>query len=94
VADPKESKHTSVDVRVELKPGVLDAEAEGVQKALGLLGISGVSHVSLARVYHLEFADADPKEARRRAELAVERLLANPVIHRVDIHPGGARGAA
>lgn len=86
----KAEKLARVEVRVELKPGVLDAEADAVKKALGLLGLKGVEHVAVARVYTLDFSHADAKEARRRAEVAVERLLANPVIHRVDIHAGGA----
>ncbi|MDE1881263.1 MAG: phosphoribosylformylglycinamidine synthase subunit PurS [Euryarchaeota archaeon] len=72
----------------------MDAEAEAVKKALGLLGLKGVVRVGVARLYTLEFSHADAQEARRRAEMAVERLLANPVIHRVDIHgvsEGGRR---
>jgi phosphoribosylformylglycinamidine synthase PurS subunit len=76
-----------LEVRVELKAGVLDAEAVSVEKSLGLLGIVGVRHVTMARVYDLEFADMTATEAHRRAEEAVDRLLANPVIHRVTIRP-------
>jgi phosphoribosylformylglycinamidine synthase PurS subunit len=72
---------------VELKPGVLDAEAESIEKSLGLLGIDGVRHVTTARIYDLEFHDVTPTEAHRRAQEAVDRLLANPVIHRVSIRP-------
>jgi phosphoribosylformylglycinamidine synthase PurS subunit len=75
-------------VRVELKPGVLDAEAESVEKSLALLGIAGVRHVRTARVYTLEFDGVSPQEARRRADQAVDRLLANPVIHRVRVDSG------
>ncbi len=75
-----------VEVRVELKPGILDAEAESIQKSLGLLGIRNVARVSTARIYELEFSGASTAEARDLAEQAVERLLANPVIHRVTIH--------
>jgi phosphoribosylformylglycinamidine synthase PurS subunit len=74
-----------VEVRVELKPGILDAEAENVRRALGLLGVDGVRGVEIARVYTLEFAGVRPDEARARAERAVDRLLANPAIHRVAI---------
>ena len=81
------SRSVRLEVRVELKPGVLDAEGESVEKSLGLLGISGVRRVSTAHVYDLEFQDVAPAEARRRAEEAVDRLLANPVIHRVTILP-------
>ena len=80
-------RSTKVEVRVELKPGVVDAEAESIQKALGLLGISAIEHVATARIYDLEFAAADRSEAERLAGEAVERLLANPVIHRVTIRP-------
>jgi phosphoribosylformylglycinamidine synthase PurS subunit len=75
------------EVRVELKPGVEDAEAESVEKSLGLLGIEPAPHVTTARVYDLEFRGVDAAEGRRLSDRAVERLLANPVIHRVTISP-------
>ena len=74
------SRSLRLEVRVELKPGVLDAEGESVEKSLGLLGIAGVRKVSTARLYDLEFVDVTPAEAHRRAQEAVDRLLANPVI--------------
>ena len=80
-------KLVRVEVRVELKPGVLDAEAESIQKSLGLLGIPSVRRVTTARIYDLEFTDVTAVEARRLADQAVERLLANPVIHRVTVRP-------
>jgi phosphoribosylformylglycinamidine synthase PurS subunit len=76
-----------IEVRVELKPGVLDAEAESIEKSLGLLGIPSVRHVTTARIYDLEFTNVSGAEARRLADRAVERLLANPVIHRVSVRP-------
>ncbi len=76
-----------VEVRVELKPGVLDAEALSIEKSLGLLGLPSVRHVTTARIYDLEFSGVSAGEARRLAETAVDRLLANPVIHRVTIRP-------
>ncbi len=79
--------HVRVEVRVELKPGILDAEAESVKKSLGLLGIPHVERVATARVFVLEFSEVDAETARGLAEQAVDRLLANPVIHRVSIAP-------
>lgn len=76
-----------VEVRVELKDGVLDAEALSIEKSLGLLGIPSVHRVTTARIYDLEFSNVTPDEAERLAGTAVERLLANPVIHRVTVHP-------
>jgi phosphoribosylformylglycinamidine synthase PurS subunit len=83
---------TRFEVRVELKPGVEDAEAESIERALGLLGIPHVGHVTTARIYGLEFTDVPPLEARRLAQEAVDRLLANPVVHRVAIRPADSEG--
>ena len=74
-----------VQVRVELKPEVQDAEAESVLRSLALLGIGALKGVHIARVYDLEFEGVDRAEAERRAHDAVDRLLANPVIHRVTV---------
>ena len=81
------SRSLRLEVRVELKPGVFDAEGDSVEKSLSLLGISGVRRVTTARIYDLEFADVTPAEAHRKAQETVDRLLANPVIHRVTIRP-------
>ncbi len=78
-----------VEVRVELKPEVADAEAESVARSLGQLGIGAIRAVRLARIVELEFVGVSPEEAEARARTAVERLLANPVIHRVAIRPLG-----
>jgi len=77
-----------VEIRVELKPGVMDAEAASIEKSLTLLGIGGVRRVSTARIYDLEFSGVSELEAKKRAQEAVDRLLANPVIHRVTIGHG------
>jgi len=74
-----------VEVRVELKPGVLDAEADSVQKSLTLLGIAPIVGVRTAKVFTLEFGEVDRDRARELAREAVDRLLANPVIHRVSV---------
>jgi phosphoribosylformylglycinamidine synthase PurS subunit len=77
--------HREVEVRVEYKPGVLDPEAASVERALRLLGVKGVVSVRCARTYVLRVRGSDGARARARAEEAVEKLLANPVIHRVEI---------
>ena len=74
-----------VDVRVQLKTGVFDAEAESIATSLGLLGVDGLASVGTARVYTLTFRGLDPAEAERRARRAVDQLLANPVIHTVEL---------
>lgn len=74
-----------VEVRVQLKAGVFDAEADSVARSLGLLGVEDLEAVTTARLYRLTFRGVSPSEAARRAQLAVDRLLANPVIHRVEV---------
>ena len=74
-----------MEIRVELKPGVMDAEAASIERSLGLLGILSVARVSTARIYDLEFQVTTAPEAARLAKEAVDRLLANPVIHRVTV---------
>jgi len=86
-----DSSTVRVEVRVELKPGVLDAEALSIEKSLGLLGIPSVHRVTTAHVYDLEFTHVSPETARRLAEEAVDRLLANPVIHRVTVRQVSAQ---
>jgi phosphoribosylformylglycinamidine synthase PurS subunit len=83
----RSARRIRVEVRVELKPGVLDAEAESVQKSLALLGILSLRRVTTAHVYDLEFEGLSESEAHAQAQEAVDRLLANPVIHRVTVHP-------
>ncbi len=83
-----------IEVRVELKPGVADAEAETVERSLGLLGIEGLARVATARIYGLEFSGIGEAEARRQAQTAVDRLLANPIVHRVTLSVVGAPPAA
>ncbi|MCI4363607.1 MAG: phosphoribosylformylglycinamidine synthase subunit PurS [Thermoplasmata archaeon] len=75
----------TVEVRVELRPGILDPEAESVEKSLRLLGVDGLTRVGTARVYRLSFDKLSREEARERAARAVDRLLANPVVHRVSV---------
>ncbi len=75
----------SLEVRVRLKPGVVDAEAGEVLKALRLLKVRGLVGVGISKGYTLRYSGLTPQEARRQAERAVEQLLANPVIHQVTI---------
>lgn len=69
----------AVEVRIELKPGVLDAEGETVQKTLKLLGFPA-KKVRSVKVYKI-VVDAESREdAVKEMDGACRRLLANPVI--------------
>jgi phosphoribosylformylglycinamidine synthase PurS subunit len=83
---PSSSTRTvRMEVRIELKAGVLDPEAESVEKSLTLLGLATVPLVETARIYDLEFQGVSIPEAKRLTQESVDRLLANPVIHRVTV---------
>lgn len=69
-----------VDVRVFLKGGIADAEAETVKRSLKLLGVD-VMDVSVSKVYSLRVDANNEQEALKTANEACEKLLANPVIN-------------
>ena len=73
--------------KTDEEAGSPNPEAETVEKSLALLGISPVARVTTARVYVLEFAKVERARAEALAREAVDRLLANPVIHRVTVTP-------
>ncbi len=68
-----------VEVRIELKPGVIDAEGETVQKSLKLLGYP-VGGVRTVRVYVIDVEADSRKDAEKKIDGACKKLLANPVI--------------
>ncbi len=70
----------AVEVKVKLKPGVLDAEGKNIQKSLELLGIATRS-VSSVKTYWLNLDRETEDEAVQAAKEACKRLLANPVVH-------------
>lgn len=72
------------EVRVELKPGVLDAEGKTVQKSLKLLGYP-ISNVKTIDVYEITIDSDSIENAKAEILDACKRLLANPVIHNYSI---------
>jgi len=76
-----------VEVRVTLKPGILDPEARAIQHALADLGFP-TTRLSTARIFSLSIEAADRADAEAKAREMCERLLANPVIHRFEVKVG------
>jgi phosphoribosylformylglycinamidine synthase PurS subunit len=73
-----------IEVRISLKPGILDPEARAIQHALADLGFPTKS-LSTARVFSFSLDAGDRDEAGETARQMCERLLANPVIHRYEV---------
>ena len=73
------------EVRVELKKGILDAEANTVQNSLKLLGFTNIGDVKTAKVFIIEVNAPTKEKAQEEIEEACKRLLANPVINNYSI---------
>jgi phosphoribosylformylglycinamidine synthase len=73
-----------VEVRISLKPGILDPEARAIQHALADLGFP-TTRLSTARIFSLSMEARDRSHAEELARQMCERLLANPVIHRYEV---------
>ena len=72
---------TRVVVEIDLKKGVTDPEGKNTQKALELLGFEGINSVKSSKLFIIDLATEDKKEAESQAQEMCKRLLANPVVH-------------
>jgi phosphoribosylformylglycinamidine synthase len=74
-----------VVVDVMLKPEILDAQGQAIQRALGRLGFDGVQSVRQGKRFEIELdADLDAPGLAQVKEMA-ERLLANTVIEDFEV---------
>jgi phosphoribosylformylglycinamidine synthase len=73
-----------IEVRITLKPGILDPEARAIQHALADLGFPTI-RISTARIFSISIEAEDRSRAEEKARQMCERLLANPVIHRYEV---------
>jgi phosphoribosylformylglycinamidine synthase PurS subunit len=74
-----------VVVDVMLKPEILDAQGQAIQRALGRLGFDRVQSVRQGKRFEIELdADLDDPGLAHVKEMA-ERLLANTVIEDFEV---------
>jgi phosphoribosylformylglycinamidine synthase len=67
-------------VTVTLKSGILDPQGKAIEGALKSLGIKNVASVRQGKVFDIEVASQDRKEAEAALKQAADKLLANTVI--------------
>ena len=73
-------------VLVRLKKEVLDPQGSAVRRALGTLGIHGVSDVRVGKLVEVEFTPETPVgELPDRLRRMADVLLANPVMEDFEI---------
>ena len=67
-------------VQVTLKKEVLDPQGKAIQRASASLGYDAVKGVRQGKIFELELAAGDLKQARELLRELCDKLLANPVI--------------
>jgi phosphoribosylformylglycinamidine synthase PurS subunit len=72
-------------ITVTLKPGVLDPQGKAIEGALKSLGVDGVASVRQGKVFDVEIAGHDRKQAEALLKQAADKLLANTVIENYDV---------
>ncbi len=76
-------------VTIGFRPGVLDPEAQAIQRSLLGLGFGEVEGLRKQKLIELDLAMIDRGAAKARLEEMCEKLLANPVIESYVIEFGG-----
>ncbi len=67
-------------VRVTLKPSILDPQGKAIEEALASLGFNDVGSVRQGKTFDIELAEPDEEKARLIIADMCEKLLANTVI--------------
>jgi phosphoribosylformylglycinamidine synthase len=67
-------------ITIGFRPGVLDPEAQAIQRSLAGLGFAEVTALRKLKVIELELDMTDRDAAEARVREMCEKLLANPVI--------------
>jgi phosphoribosylformylglycinamidine synthase PurS subunit len=73
-------------VVVRLREEVLDPQGVTIGKALANLGYDNVASLRQGKIFDVELATDDPREAERELTAMAKQLLANPVIETFEVH--------
>lgn len=72
-------------IAVTLRPSILDPQGKTTQHALHNLGYDAVTEVRIGKHIEVSIDVEDANEARRIAEEACDKVLANPVMEDYEI---------
>lgn len=70
----------SVQVDVQLRPGIADPQGSTIERSLPTLGFEGIDGVRVGKSIRFRIEATDEAAARQRVEDLCERFLTNPVI--------------
>lgn len=73
------------EVRVTLRQSILDPQGKATHQALESLGFESIDSVRIGKYVELQIDTDDPQQARRMAEGACQKLLANSVMEDYDV---------
>jgi phosphoribosylformylglycinamidine synthase PurS subunit len=85
----RSSYHFSImfkaEVKIMLRPAILDVQGKTVENSLHSLGYAGVGHVRIGKHITLEIEAPGLEEAERIAREVSERVLSNPVMEDFEV---------
>lgn len=73
------------EVKVMLRPAILDVQGKTVENALQSLGYAGVGHVRIGKHITLEVEAQSQEEAQRIVSEVAQRVLSNPVMEDFEV---------
>lgn len=81
----------SVQVDVQLRPGIADPQGSTIERSLPTLGFDGIRGVRVGKSIRFEIDAADEAAARAEVDDLCRRFLTNPVIEDavVELHEAG-----
>ncbi|MDB5076942.1 MAG: phosphoribosylformylglycinamidine synthase [Chloroflexi bacterium] len=70
----------TIDVRVSLRPAVLDTQGKAILRGLHAMGFDAIAEIHAGKFFRMKVRAQNAEEAVEEARSACERLLSNPVI--------------
>lgn len=80
-----------VNVRIRLKPGILDPQGKAIEESLPALGYGEVESVRVGKLIQLVVEGETRESIEQRVSAMCDALLANPVIedYELEVEPPG-----
>jgi len=73
------------EVKIMLRPAILDVQGKTVEHSLHSLGHDNVGHVRIGKHITLEIEAADATEAERLVREVSETVLSNPIMENFEV---------